>query len=217
MTRFHQTPVAAEAHWMMQLGERFAFEGLLSQLKPRIAVEIGTWEGGSLRRIAPHAGHVHAFDIDERSVPHADALDNATLHLGDAAVEVPRALAELHARGEAVDFALVDGLHTYDAVQADARALLAAEACMATTIVFHDTAHAEVRRGLDDLKLDEHPKVGLWLPDFVPGYHVRDDATLPDEIRGRAFNGLGLLVLDPEFRPEANGHEAFIPFAQLRP
>jgi hypothetical protein len=88
---------------------------------------------------------------------------------------------------------------------------------VATTIVFHDTAHAEIRRGLDDLKLGEHPKVGLWLPDFVPGYHVRDDASLAEEIRGRAFNGLGLLVLDPEFRPEATGHEAFVGFAQLRP
>jgi hypothetical protein len=216
MTRFHETPVAAEANWMMQLGERFAFAGLLSQLEPRIAVEIGTWEGGSLRRIAPHAGHVHAFDIDERSVPHAAALDNVTLHLGDAAAEVPRVLAELHARGEAVDFALVDGLHTYDAVQADARALLAADACHTTTIVFHDTAHAAVRAGLTDLDLPAHPKVGLWLPDFVPGYLVRDDPALPEEIRGRGFNGLGLLVLDPEFRPAAGGHEAFVPFAELR-
>lgn len=216
MTRFHATPVAAEAHWMMQLGERFAFEGLLAQLAPRIAVEIGTWEGGSLRRIAPHAGHVHAFDVDERSVPHAAALPNATLHLGDAAVEVPRVLAELHARGEAVDFALVDGLHTFDAVQADARALLDADAVHTTTIVFHDTAHAGVRAGLDALDLPRHPKVALWLPDFVPGYVVRDDAALPEEIRGRAFNGLGLLVLDPEWRPDATGHEPFVPFADLR-
>jgi Methyltransferase domain len=213
---FHLTPVAAEVHWMMQLGERFAFEGLLSQIQPRIAVEIGTWEGGSLRRIAAHAGHVHAFDIDERSVPHVEALDNVTLHLGDSAVEVPRVLAELHARGESVDFALVDGLHTYDAVQADARALLAADACHTTTIVFHDSAHAEVRRGLEDLDLPAHPKVGLFLPDFVPGYRVRDDAALSAEIRDRAFNGLGLLVLDPHYHPSANGHEAFVPFSDLR-
>lgn len=217
MTRFHETPVASEAHWMMQLGERFAFEGLLSQLRPRIAVEIGTWEGGSLRRLAAHAGHVHAFDIDARSVPHADALDNATLHLGDAAAEVPRVLGELHARDEAVDFALVDGLHTYDAVQSDARALLDADACRTTTIVFHDTAHEGVRAGLTDLDLPSHPKVGLWLPDFVPGYRVRDADDLPDEIRGRGFNGLGLLVLDPGFRPAATGHEPFVPFADLRP
>jgi hypothetical protein len=217
MTRFHETPVAAEAHWMMQLGERFAFEGLLSQIKPRVAVEIGTWEGGSLRRIAPHAGHVHAFDIDERSVPHADALDNVTLHLGDAAAEVPRVLAELHARGATVDFALVDGLHTYEAVQADARALLAAEACHTTTIVFHDTAHAGVRAGLTDLDLPAHPKVALWLPDFVPGYLVRDDPALSEEIRGRGFNGLGLLVLDPGYRPETTSHEAFVPFSELGP
>jgi cephalosporin hydroxylase len=216
VTRFHSAPVTVEPQWMMQLGERFAFEGLLSQLRPRIAVEIGTWEGGSLRRIAAHAGHVHAFDIDERSVPHAEALDNVTLHLGDSALEVPRVLGELHARGEEVDFALVDGLHTYDAVQADARALLAAEACRATTIVFHDSAHDEVRRGLEDLRLDEHPKVALFLPDFVPGYVVRDGEHISQEIRGRSFNGLGLLVLDPGWRPTATSHEDFEPFPALR-
>ena len=122
----------------------------------------------------------------------------------------------MHARGEQVDFALVDGLHTYDAVQADARALLAAGACHTTTIVFHDTAHAGVRAGLEDLDLPAHPKVGLWLPDFVPGYRVKDDPALSEEIRGHAFNGLGLLVLDPDFHPTANGHEAFVPFADLR-
>lgn len=215
--RFHATPVTAEGHWMMQLGERFAFEGLLSQLRPRIAVEVGTWEGGSLRRIAPHAGHVHAFDIDERAVEHADALDNVTLHLGDSAVELPRVLGELHAEGLEVDFALVDGLHTYDAVRADARALLDSGACRATTIVFHDTAHAEVRRGLDELGLPEHPKVGLYLPDFVPGYRVRDDPQISDEIRGLGFNGLGLVVLDPDWRPPATGHEQFVAFPALRP
>lgn len=61
MTRLHQTPVAAEAHWMMQLGERFAFEGLLCALRP----QIDTWEGGSLRaagrRRRPEANGHEAF------------------------------------------------------------------------------------------------------------------------------------------------------------
>lgn len=213
-TRFFTAPVTAEAHWMMQLGERYAFEGLLSQLRPRIAVEIGTWEGGSLRRLAAHADTVHAFDIDPRAQPHADALDNVALHLGDSAVEVPRVLGELAAAGQEVDFALVDGLHQYDAVTADARALLDADACRQTTIVFHDAAHDEVRRALEDLRLAEHPKVALYQPDFVPGYVVRDDPAVSDEIRGRSFNGLGLVVLgDHPYGP--SGHEDFVAVPEL--
>jgi len=213
---FFDVPVAVEAQWMMQLGERFALEGLVAQLQPRIAVEVGTWEGGSLRRIAEHSGHVHAFDIDPRAQPHADALDNVTLHLGDARETLPRVLHDLHTTGRHVDFALVDGLHTYDAVTADATALLDSSACTHTTIVFHDTAHAEVRRALDDLDLPHHPKVGLALLDFVPGFLVKDDPQLTEEIRGRAFNGLGLVVLDPgRDGADATTQTEFVPAPEL--
>ncbi len=55
----------------MRYGERFALEGILESLKPRLAIEIGTAQGGSLRRIAAHAEEVHSFDI----VPEIEALE----------------------------------------------------------------------------------------------------------------------------------------------
>jgi hypothetical protein len=213
--RFFDAAVTAEQQWMMQLGERYAFEGLLQQLRPRLAIEVGTYDGGSLRRIAAHAATVHAFDIDPRAQEHADRLDNVRFHLGDSAQTLPAVLAELAAAGEHVDFALVDGLHTYDAVTLDATALLASEACAQTTIVFHDAAHAEVRRALEDLALPEHPKVALTLLDFVPGFLVRDDPALSDEIRGRSFNGLGLVVLDAGRHGGPQGQAEFVPVPDL--
>jgi hypothetical protein len=213
---FFGLDVAAEQHWMMQMGERFAFEGLLSQIRPRVAVEVGTWEGGSLRRIAAHSETVHAFDIDEIARSHADALDNVTLHLGDSAQTLPQVLAELNAAGEQVDFVLVDGLHSYDAVTVDARSLLESGACRSTVVVFHDAAHTEVRRALEDLDLRAHPKVSLSLLDFVPGYLVRDAPDLPAEIRGRGFNGLALVVLDAERgTAPTGGHEEFVSVPEL--
>ena len=41
-----------DSAWQMSYGERAGLEGVLSQLKPALAVEIGTAEGGSLARIA---------------------------------------------------------------------------------------------------------------------------------------------------------------------
>jgi hypothetical protein len=38
--------------WQMRIGERAAVEGLLAQVVPRLAIEIGTAAGGSLDRIA---------------------------------------------------------------------------------------------------------------------------------------------------------------------
>ena len=194
---FFTVPVRVDETWWMQPGERFALEGLLAQLRPRLSVEIGTYDGGSLRRIAAHSQLVHCFDIDPRAQPHVDALDNAVLHLGDSAETLPRVLEEFTAAGEQVDFALVDGLHTYDAVIADASALLASPACERAVIVFHDSAHVEVRCALETLALRDHPKVAVAMLDFVPGYLVRQDIGLGDDVAGRGFNGLALVVLDP--------------------
>ena len=41
--------------WQMSRGERAAVEGVLAALEPALAIEIGSAEGASLRRIAPHA------------------------------------------------------------------------------------------------------------------------------------------------------------------
>jgi hypothetical protein len=188
---FLESAVTADSEWQMHLGERHAFEGLLATLKPQLAIEIGRAEGGSLRRIAAHAGHVHSFDL----VPPPDALvadlENVTFHTGDSSVQVPETLARLAAEGGHVDFALVDGDHSAEGVRRDAEALLASPACRTTTIVFHDAANEIVREGLEKVRFRERPNVALELLDFVPGYVVESGAYAM-----QIWNGLGLVVLD---------------------
>ena len=53
----------------MSFGERAALEGVLAQLRPRLALEIGSAEGGSLARIAAYACEVHSVDVSLRSLP----------------------------------------------------------------------------------------------------------------------------------------------------
>jgi hypothetical protein len=183
--------VAADPQWQMHYGERFALEGILATLKPKLSIEIGRAEGGSLRRISAHSGHVHSFDL----VPEPDdlrvAVDNVTFHTGDSSVQVPELLAELAAAGETVDFALVDGDHTAEGVKRDALALLASPACRNTTIVFHDAANDDVRRGLDEVGFAAHPNVALAMLDFVPGFLVEKGVYAM-----QIWNGLGVVVLD---------------------
>jgi hypothetical protein len=215
MHPFSSLAVVSDQRWQMQHGERLALEGLLCQLKPRLAVEVGTYQGGSLRRIAAHAGHVHAFDVDPMVRELASDFDNVTFHVGDSAELLPATLAELERDGLHVDFALVDGAHTTEAVRADASALLASGACRQTVIVFHDSAHRGVRAALEDLRLPEHPKVMLALLDCVPGYLVT--AHSDAELIGQAFNGLALVVLDADADPRARGYDApeFVPVPAL--
>jgi hypothetical protein len=187
-----QSPVFADHSWQMAWGERFALEGLLSQVKPGLAIETGTAQGGSLRRIAGHAGEVHSFDIDPKVAELGTQLSNVVFHIGDSAELLPAALAEFAASGRHVDFALIDGDHTAEGVRRDARALLDSEACRSTVIVFHDAANDAVREGLDALELPDHPKVKVCLLDFVPGYLCRPDHP---HYPLAVWNGLGLVVL----------------------
>lgn len=187
----------ADHSWQMAYGERMALEGLLSQVKPELAVEIGTAEGGSLRRIAAHAREVHAFDIAPEVEAVVSEIPHATAHIGDSVELVPRVLADLEAAGRTVDFVLVDGDHTSEGVRHDVRALLESRACRRTVVAVHDSANEAVRDGLEALDLVSHPKVALSMLDFVPGYLVVEDHPRSREI----WNGLALVVLDEAAPP----------------
>ncbi len=187
-----EVPVLADSRWQMTFGERFALEGLLSQLRPQLAIETGTAQGGSLRRIATHASEVHAFDLVPEVVDLAGEIPNARFHIGDSAELLPRVLSGFAQEGRHVDFALVDGDHSVDGVQRDAMSIIASEACRTTVIVFHDSANDDVRAGLDALHLEAHDKVVLAMLDFVPGYLVRPEHP---QYGHAIWNGLGLVIL----------------------
>lgn len=187
---FFALDVAADPEWQMHLGERFALEGLLRSLQPRLSIEIGRAEGGSLRRIAAHSGLTHSFDLVPEPAALREAVDNVVFRTGDSSVQVPETLRSLGEEGREVNFALVDGDHSADGVRRDAEALLAADACRNTAIVFHDAANDDVRAGLEAVGFAEHPKVRLAMLDFVPGFLVEHGPYAM-----QIWNGLGLVVL----------------------
>jgi hypothetical protein len=55
-------PLTREGDSQISFGERAALEGVLAQIRPRVAIEIGTAEGGSLRRIARYSRLVHSIN-----------------------------------------------------------------------------------------------------------------------------------------------------------
>ena len=182
--------------WQMTLGERAALEGLVVRLAPRLAIEIGTAEGGSARCIARHSEEVHLFDRTH-AAGLADELPNAVLHTGDSHVLLPAALERMAAEGRTVDFALVDGDHTAWGVQRDMEDLLDSPAVRRSVIVAHDSANEYVRAGLEACGLDRRPEVAFFDLDFVPGHLSASGAYV-----GAIWGGLALVVVDPEARGE---------------
>lgn len=179
----------ADDVWQMAYGERAAIEGLLCAVRPVLAVEIGTAEGASLRRIAAHSTEVHSFDLVP---PKLELPGHVTVHTGDAHELLPAELARIAGEGRNVDFVLVDGDHSAAGVRRDIEDLLSSDAVRRTVIVAHDTGNERVRAGLDAVDYAAWPKVVHVDLDFVPGHLGRD------RFGGELWYGLGLVIVDAD-------------------
>jgi hypothetical protein len=174
----------------MSYGERATIEGVLSMVKPQLALEIGRAEGGSLRRISAHSELVLSFDIVEPAAE-LEQLANVTMFTGDSHEQLPRELESLASEQRQVDFVLVDGDHTAAGVRQDMRDLLDSPAVTRTVILAHDTLNEDVRAGLASIDYAAYEKVAWVDLDFIPGYVARLPARL-----GEVWGGLGLVVVD---------------------
>jgi methyltransferase family protein len=187
------------SEWQMTFGERAALEGLLAELKPKLAIEIGTAEGGSVRRIAIHSDEVHSFDLVEPS-PATRALANVTFHTGDSHALLPQYLEQVAVAGGRIDFVLVDGDHSADGVRRDLDDLLASDAIAGCMIVIHDTANKVVRAGLEMVDYDAYPKVKHVDLDFIAGH-----LSIGGPFHHQLWGGLGLVVVDDGAQVQAFG------------
>lgn len=185
--------------WQMMIGDRAGLEGLLAAVRPELAIEIGTAEGGSLARIAHYAREVHSFDLVPPDPAFADGLDNVTLHTGDSREVLPPYLAELAAAGRNVDFVLVDGCHEHEFVKADVEHLLASPAVGQTVMVMHDTANEACRGGLEAVDWESHDKVRWVELDCIAGYLFRGP------MAGELWGGLGVAIIDDQAGPPGTG------------
>jgi hypothetical protein len=175
----------------MSYGERTAIEGMLAMVKPRLAIEIGRAEGGSLSRIAEHSDEVVSFDIVDAAPATLRDLPNVKMLTGDSHVLLPQELERMAGQGQNVDFVLVDGDHSAAGVRSDIQDLLNSDAIRSTVILAHDTLNEEVRQGLEEVDYEACEKVGWVDLDFIPGYVARLPARL-----GECWGGLGLIVVD---------------------
>jgi hypothetical protein len=180
--------IFASDRWQMTYGERAALEGLAAAAKPKLAIEVGTAQGGSLDCIAEHAEEVHSFDLVEPS----DQLPaNVTHHRGDSRETLPRVLGEFAEQGRTIEFALVDGDHTAAGVRADLECVLRSPAVDFALVVLHDTMNEEVRSGIRATGLESIPRVVYADLDFVPGYTARGGP-----FAGQLWGGLGIVIVD---------------------
>lgn len=179
-----------ESNTQMSFGERAALEGILAQLRPRLAIEIGTAEGGSLARIAHYSAEVHSIDLAHGEVA-VELPEHVTLHTGPSQQLLPNLLEQFADAGRLVDFALVDGDHSFEGVANDLRVLLRSPTTARAVILVHDSMNGEVRAGIESVALEQYEQVVYYELDFVPGYMYREGSA-----RDSIWGGICLILCD---------------------
>lgn len=178
--------------WLMSPAEQAALIGLLSCLRPEIAIEIGVGFGGSLQVTSRYAGRVFALDLDPKASKYAPQR-NVTFVPGDSKVTFPALLRRLYdAPPGGVGYVLIDGDHSFDGVRADIAPLLALEIDCPLFVVMHDSFNPEVREGIRAAPWASSPFAHSVELDFVSG-------SVPGAGH-EMWGGLALALLLPERR-----------------
>ncbi|GAA5266505.1 hypothetical protein ACOSOMT5_P2933 [Acidiphilium sp. MT5] len=192
-------PGVPTAEWQMLLAERMALTGLLARLRPRHALEIGTYYGGSLSLIAQFAERVWAVDIDPEVPNRFRVPPNADLRIGNSEGLVAGMLNELDAAGVALNFILIDADHSANGVRRDIETVIhrptpLREPCF---ILMHDSGNPECRRGIATADWASCSYVHHVELDFVPGQIIEHAV---QDNRSEVWGGLAMAYLSPQPR-----------------
>lgn len=183
-------------NWMMSPAEKVAMIFLLEQLRPKIAIEIGTRFGGSLQVLAKFCERVYAIDIDPDVPGRLDGkFPNVEYLIGRSDQLLPPLLDRLQQDGAELSFALVDGDHSTDGVRNDIDSLLRFSPTVPFYIIMHDSFNPQCRLGLRQAKWSANPHVHAVELDFVAG-----TVNCAPAFRDQLWGGLAMGILLPSER-----------------
>ncbi len=176
--------------------EKYAFKSLLEYIKPEVALEIGTYQGGSLQIISKFAEKVYSIDIStEYQDLLSNSFDNVIFNYGDSKKLVGKILKEIEESGKKLEFVLIDGDHSTEGVKSDIEAVLNYRPKSDLYIIFHDSFHPRSRQGILEASWDKSKYVHYVEVDYIPGvfHYEAFDTAKPKTMYG----GLCLALLKP--------------------
>ena len=186
-------PGVIRDNWQMLECERIALTGVLARVRPRGALEIGVYYGGSLSLASQFCQRIVAIDIDPAVRQRFALPANAELWIGSSADLILHALAIFQKRGLPLEYVLIDAEHSANGVRRDINLVLQYCPTAPMFILVHDSGNPECRSGILSADWRANPYVHSVQCDFVPGQII--EHSIKDG-RGEVWGGLALAYLD---------------------
>lgn len=181
------------AEWQMNDSERLALMAVLARLRPKCAIEVGTYRGGSLSLIAQTAECVYSIDIDPEIPGKYSHIKNARFFTGPSDKVLPLLLDKLTRNNIPVEFVLIDGDHSAEGVRRDIEIMLNYRPTRPMIMMMHDGFNPECRRGMIEAEWQRSPYVHFVDLDFIPGRIVETGGGGSGEMWG----GLAMAYFSP--------------------
>lgn len=181
--------------WQMSRAEKYAIINLLHHLKPKVSIEIGTYKGGSLQVINAFSQEVYSIDIS--SAPKkflSEKFSKVNFLVGESHVMVSQLLKDLDQHGKSVDFVLIDGDHTTEAVKRDILAVLNHSHKSKVHIILHDSFNPQCRKGISSIDYKQFPHVKFVELDYIGGSYWHNDTYR------EMWGGFAMIIVDPDHR-----------------
>ena len=177
--------------------EQYAvFNSILTGLRPKVALEIGTFEGQTLGLISRHSERVVSIDpdpaVEQKLSPQ---MPNCRFITDTSDAILPALISKFNEENTPLEFVFVDGNHSRDFVYRDLTNLLNYRPVTRTVILMHDSFNPNCRSGILDVDWSRCPNCHYVEVDFCPGL-----VHLNQECRGEMWGGLGFALLLPEKR-----------------
>jgi len=186
-------PACLRDNWQMFDSERLALTALLARHRPRCAIEVGTFRGGSLSLLSQFAEVIFSIDIDPSIPEKFRGFKNVSFLTGPSCVILPLLLKELDSVGINPDFILVDGDHSTEGVKKDINCLLSYVPKKPFFVLLHDSFNPGCRKGMLEADWARSPYVAWVDLDFIPGRLVEQGGPFAGELWG----GLALAYFSP--------------------
>lgn len=184
--------------WSMSKAEQSVLIQLLQHIKPKVSIEIGTYNGGSLQALSAYSEKVYAVDLmpeyrDERCT----AFNNVEYLIGDSKTIVPELVDKLNNSYDIVEFVLIDGDHSAQGVLDDITNILKLVPSQQILIILHDSFNPNCRTGIKSFDYNSNQFVHAVELDYVTGLYNHDG--LDREMWG----GFAAIFMKPEKRTKS--------------
>lgn len=189
---FSSFKVDESLNWQMSRAEKYTLIGLLQELKPDVAIEIGTYQGGSLQVISAFSKNVYSIDISKAPGEYLSSrFSNVEFVVGDSSQCLLTIFEKIKTENRRLDFILVDGDHTRKGVYKDLEAIFSYPHTHPITILMHDSFNPECRKGIRDFLTNHPEKIAYAELDYVTGSYWHNDTYR------EMWGGLAMVKLDP--------------------